>query len=59
MNDFFSMGGYASYVWSSYGLALVILLINVILPRRNHTRTVAGIARSIKRKMGDRHDTKT
>lgn len=25
MADFFHMGGYAIYVWSSYGLALLIL----------------------------------
>ncbi|MBP7334672.1 heme exporter protein CcmD [Niveispirillum sp.] len=26
MADFFHMGGYAIYVWSSYGLALLILV---------------------------------
>jgi len=30
--EFFAMGGYAFYVWTSYGLALVILLANIILP---------------------------
>ena len=25
VSDFFHMGGYAFYVWSSYGLALVVL----------------------------------
>ena len=28
------MGGYALYVWTSYGLALVVLIVNVVLPRR-------------------------
>ena len=28
------MGGYALYVWTSYGLALVVLIVNVILPRQ-------------------------
>lgn len=30
MNEFFSMGGYGSYIWSSYGLtalAMIILLV--------------------------------
>jgi heme exporter protein D len=26
MRDFFSMGGYAFYVWTAYGLAAVVLL---------------------------------
>ena len=26
MNEFLRMGGYAFYVWSSYGIALLILL---------------------------------
>ena len=28
------MGGYAFYVWVSYGVALIVLLVNVILPRK-------------------------
>ena len=34
MGEFFAMGGYAVYVWTSYGIALVVLLLNVIIPRR-------------------------
>ncbi len=26
MSDFFSMGGYAGYVWPSYGLAFLVML---------------------------------
>ncbi|WP_259781596.1 heme exporter protein CcmD [Aestuariispira ectoiniformans] len=26
MSEFFHMGGYAGYVWSSYGLALVVMI---------------------------------
>jgi len=32
MNDFLHMGGYATYVWSSYGIALVVLLANLFAP---------------------------
>ena len=28
-NAFFNMGGYALYVWGSYGIALVVLGINL------------------------------
>ena len=32
MSDFFSMGGYALYVWGSYGAALAVLAWNVVAP---------------------------
>ena len=34
LRTFLHMGGYALYVWTSYGLALVVLIVNVVLPRR-------------------------
>ena len=34
LRTFLHMGGYAFYVWVSYGLALVVLILNVVLPRR-------------------------
>jgi heme exporter protein D len=30
--EFLNMGGYAFYVWTSYGLTLVVLLANIIFP---------------------------
>jgi heme exporter protein D len=33
-SEFFAMGGYALYVWGSYGLAAVILILNVVQPLR-------------------------
>lgn len=29
-SDFFAMGGYAGYVWGSYGFAAVVLLANIL-----------------------------
>ena len=49
LNDFFHMGGYAFYVWTSYGIALFVLLINVILPLRQRKKILDGIARAAKR----------
>jgi heme exporter protein D len=34
LQAFFAMGGYAFYVWTSYGICLVVLLANVIIPIR-------------------------
>jgi heme exporter protein D len=32
MQEFFAMGGYAFYVWTSYGLTLIVLIANIIIP---------------------------
>jgi heme exporter protein D len=44
IQEFFAMGGYAFYVWSSYGLTFVVLLANIIIPvaqRRQFLRSLA------------------
>jgi heme exporter protein D len=38
-DHFFAMGGYAFYVWTSYVLAAVIFVFNVVAPIRRR-RTV-------------------
>ena len=30
--EFLAMGGYGFYVWTAYGIAFVVLLLNVVLP---------------------------
>lgn len=44
MNSFFAMGGYAFYVWASYGLALVVLGGLFIASRHTLRRTEATLA---------------
>ena len=34
MNDFWNMGGYAAWVWPSYGLTLVVIVWNIVWARR-------------------------
>lgn len=34
LRTFLHMGGYAVYVWSSYLLALVVLVVNVVMSRK-------------------------
>jgi heme exporter protein D len=34
VSEFFNMGGYAAYVWPSYGLTLVIIVYNIVAARR-------------------------
>ncbi|HEY4318855.1 MAG TPA: heme exporter protein CcmD [Herbaspirillum sp.] len=30
--DFLAMGGHGAYVWSAYGLCLVVMALNIALP---------------------------
>ena len=49
LNEFFHMGGYAFYVWTSYGLALIVLLLNVLGPLRQRKKLLNDIARTARR----------
>mgnify|MGYP000434881777 CR=1 FL=1 len=40
MSEFLYMGSYGLYVWTSYGLALLILVINIWGPSRKHQKNV-------------------
>ncbi len=34
MTEFLEMGGYARYVWSAFGLTLVVLVANIVVARQ-------------------------
>ncbi|WP_083944918.1 heme exporter protein CcmD [Thiomicrospira microaerophila] len=38
MSEFFSMGGYGAYVWSSVGLSLLVMGYNLLIPYWRHQR---------------------
>ena len=41
MSEFLHMGGYAWYVWGSYGITFLVLLIEVILVKKRARETKA------------------
>lgn len=43
--EFFAMGGYAPYVWTSYGLMAVLLVWNLIEPMRRRTQVEENLRR--------------
>ena len=45
--DFFRMGGYAFFVWSSYAVVFVVLALNVVVPTLRHRRVYRRLAREI------------
>ncbi len=38
MSEFFQMGGYAGFVWSSYAIWLLVMLLNYVQPLRKEKR---------------------
>jgi len=49
LSEFFHMGGYAAYVWSSYAIAFVVLLANIVEPIRQRRRLFSQLARRRRR----------
>ena len=45
MYEFFHMGGYAFYVWTSYAISAVVLAANVALPLMRRGRLLADLRR--------------
>jgi heme exporter protein D len=41
MKEFFSMGGYAWYVWGSYGVTFIALLVEILVLRKRARETKA------------------
>ncbi|CAK0773652.1 heme exporter protein D [Gammaproteobacteria bacterium] len=48
MNEFFQMGGYAFYVWTSYGLAVAILIFNLLSPLRQRHQIMRTLVRRLR-----------
>ena len=48
-SEFFHMGGYAVYVWTSYAIALVMVVANIVSPIIERKRVISRVKRAIKR----------
>ena len=55
MAEFFYMGGYAAYVWSSYALALIVLVPTMLLPIRENKQLIKKIKGKYKREQSELH----
>ena len=49
MKEFFAMGGYAFYVWTSYILALIVFVLNLVGPYMQRRKILSDIARRMRR----------
>ncbi|MBE0505281.1 MAG: heme exporter protein CcmD [Marinospirillum sp.] len=49
LSDFLHMGGHALYVWSSFGISLLLMVLNILLPWWGLKRTKAQLLRQLRR----------
>jgi len=47
--EFLAMGGYGFYVWTSYAISFVVLLLNVIVPMVQRKQLLRELALKQKR----------
>ena len=52
------MGGYAVFVWSSYGLALLVLVLNWWLPYQQHKQNLKKLKRQFTLKKSTGNEAK-
>jgi len=52
ISEFLHMGGYAVYVWSSYGLTMLVLFLNYILPVKREKNLINKIVKQYSGKYG-------
>ncbi len=43
MSEFLDMGGYARFVWTAYGITLVVIVLNAWLARRRHAQALTRV----------------
>ncbi len=51
-SEFFAMNGYAFYVWGSYGVAVFVLGVEIVLVRRRRKNALREL-RLMRDEMGD------
>ena len=48
-SEFFAMGGYAFFVWMSYGLTLLVIVANIVMPLIQRKQVIKRVKRAIRR----------
>jgi heme exporter protein CcmD len=48
MSEILGMGNYGAYVWSSFGLTLIVLVVCVLQGRRRHKSVLNDVVARIK-----------
>ena len=46
--DFLAMGGYGFYVWGSFGVTALIMIVEPIIVARNRKNTISRLKRQLR-----------
>jgi heme exporter protein D len=57
MSEFLSMGGYAGYVWTAYGITLVVIVLNICSARRRHAQGLEIVRQMVGSESNERRPT--
>jgi heme exporter protein D len=52
MADFFSMGGYGFYIWSSFGMTALVLVIEAVSVKHHYKTVLRRLVRMTRVKAG-------
>ncbi|OUD13193.1 heme exporter protein CcmD [Thioflexithrix psekupsensis] len=53
MGEFFEMGGYGFYVWTSYALFAIVFVGNVLVAWRRERAFLNSLSRKVRRKQNE------
>jgi heme exporter protein D len=48
LSEFLAMGGYAGYVWGSFGVVALIMVLEPLLARRHQKKTFTRLKRQLR-----------
>ena len=48
-SEFFAMGGYAFFVWTSYGITFAVIVLNIVMPVLHRKKVINRVKRAIRR----------
>lgn len=48
VTEFFSMGGYGGFVWSSFGITLVLIVGEIIVVKQQHRTILRRLSRMMR-----------
>ncbi len=54
VEGFIMMGGHGLYIWSAWGIALLVVLFNVVAPIRNRSAVIKAARAAIAREQAAR-----
>ncbi len=57
MKEFFNMGGYALYVWGSFGMTALLMLAEPLLVRSRRKATLRRVSTLVRSKQAQRSTT--